>query len=162
MNKHSLSLRDFNRLFPDEEAARAWFEGARWPDGPVCPSCGSVGGAYWLKTVRRWHCQGCSKQFTVTAGTPMHRTHLPLLVWAQAIYLTVSSSKGISAVKMAEILGVSYETAWHLGHRIRAMMADRHPLLSRIDETYAGAPPRRRAKPENDDDDSEPPPPTHD
>ncbi len=170
MNKTSLSLRDFNRIFPDEEAARAWFEEARWPDGPACPACGSVDEAYWLKSVRRWNCKGCSKQFTVTAGTPMHRTHLPLLVWAQAIYLIVASSKSlspirsgsISAVKMAEMLGVSYETAWHLGHRIRAMMAERNPLLSgivEIDEANAGVPPRKRAKPERDDDDSEPSPP---
>jgi transposase-like protein len=127
----------------------------------VCSGCGSVGDAYWLKSVRRWHCKGCSTQFTVTAGTPMHRTHLPLLVWAQAIYLIVASSKGISAVKMAEMLGVSYETAWHLGHRIRAMMAEQNPLLSgivEIDETYAGAPPRKRAKSGRDDDDNERPP----
>lgn len=80
----------------------------------------------------------------------MHRTHLPLLVWAQAIYLIVASSKGISAVKMAQMLGVSYQTAWHLGHRIRAMMAEPNILLAgivEIDEAYAGAPPRRHAKP---------------
>jgi hypothetical protein len=80
----------------------------------------------------------------------MHRTHLPLLVWAQAIYLIVASSKGISAVKMAQMLGVSYEAAWHLGHRIRAMMAEQNMQLAgivEIDETYAGAPPRRKRDP---------------
>ncbi|WP_162937699.1 hypothetical protein [Indioceanicola profundi] len=62
---------------------------------------------------------------------------------------------------MADMLGVSSETAWHLDHRIRAMMAEQNPLLSvivEIDETYAGAPPRKRAKPEHKDDDNEPPP----
>ena len=96
-------------------------------------------------------------------GTPMHRTHLPLLTWAQAIYLTVSSSKGISAVKLSEMLDVHYVTAWHLGHRIRAMMAEANPLLSgvvEIDEMYAGAPPRKRAKASRDHDDSDPPNPT--
>ncbi|MCM8738524.1 IS1595 family transposase [Azospirillum sp. A1-3] len=158
----ALTLRAFNDLFPDEEAARAWFERARWPDGPVCPVCGCVDHACWLKTIRRWECTACRRQFSVTAGTPMHRTHLPLLTWAQAIYLIVASSKGISAVKLAEMLGVSYETAWHLGHRIRAMMAEQNTLLSgivEIDETYAGAPPRKRAKPERKDDDRDPPPP---
>jgi hypothetical protein len=79
----------------------------------------------------------------------MHRTHLPLLVWAQAIHLVVASSKGISAVKMAQMLGVSYQTAWHLGDRIRAMMAEQTIELAgivEIDETYAGAPPRRHAQ----------------
>lgn len=93
MNDRALSLGGFNRLFADEEAARAWFEGARWPDGPVCSDCGSVGDAYWLKSVCRWQCKGCSKQSALTAGTPLHRTHLPLLVWAQAIYQIVASSK---------------------------------------------------------------------
>lgn len=90
------------------------------------------------------------------------RTHLPLLTWAQAIYLTVSSSKGISAVKLSEMLDVHYVTAWHLGHRIRAMMAERHPVLSgvvEIDEMYAGAPPRKRARSSRDDD-GNPPNPT--
>lgn len=162
MNNRALTLRDFNDLFPDEDAARAWFERARWPDDPVCPACGCVGRAYRLTTVRRWECAECRRQFSVTAGTPMHRTHLPLLVWAQAIYLIVASSKGISAVKLAEMLGVSYKTAWHLGHRVRAMMAERHPVLLgivEIDETYAGAPPRKLAKHQHVDDDSEPPPP---
>jgi len=103
-----------------------------------------------------WHCKACKGQFSVTPGTPMHRTHLPLLTWAQAIYLIVTSSKGISAVKLSEMLGVSYETAWHLGHRIRAMMAENSPLLSNIveiDEMYAGAAPRKRAKPDRENDD---------
>lgn len=92
----------------------------------------------------------------------MHRTHLPLLTRAQAISLIVASSKGISAVKLSEMLGVSDETAWHLGHRIRAMMAEDSPLLSNvveIDEMSAGAPPRKCAKPERADDDRDPPPP---
>lgn len=162
MTDTALTLRAFNDLFPNEDAARAWFEHARWPDGPVCPVCGCVNHACWLRTIRRWECTACRRQFSVTAGTPMHRTHLPLLTWAQAIYLIVASSKGISAVKLSEMLGVSYETAWHLGHRIRAMMAEQNMLLSglvEIDETYAGAPPRKRAKPEREDDDHDPPPP---
>lgn len=127
-----MSLRAFNVLFPDEEAARSWFERTRWPQGPQCPSCGVLGNAAWLKTRRKWRCRPCKGEFTVTVGTPMHRTHLPLLTWLQAIYLIVASSKGISANKLGEMLGVSYPTAWFLGHRIRAMMAEAHPLLSGV------------------------------
>lgn len=154
MSKAVLSLRDFNKLFPDEEAARVWFEGVRWSHGPECPGCGSVNGSTWMKTVRKWNCRSCFKQFTVTIGTVMHGSHLPLLTWAQAIYLVASSSKGISAVKLGEMIGVSYKTAWFLGHRIREMMAERDVLLSglvEIDETYAGAPPRKKNKPRDDD-----------
>jgi hypothetical protein len=78
----------------------------------------------------------------------MHQSHLPLLTWARAIYLILASSKGISAVKLGEMLGVSYATAWFLGHRIRAMMSEADPLLSgvvELDEMYGGAPPRRKA-----------------
>lgn len=96
-------------------------------------------------------------------GGHTNAPHPPaLLTWAQAIHLIVASSKGISAKKLGEMLGVSYETAWHLGHRIRAMIAEDNPLLSNlveINEMYAGAPPRKRAKPEHEDDDRDPPPP---
>jgi transposase-like protein len=156
----TLSLRAFNALFPDEDSARGWFERARWPHGPECPGCGGVNRAHWLKSRRVWHCMDCRHQFTVTAGTPMHRTRVPLLSWLQAIYLIVASSKGISAVKLAEMLDVSYPTAWFMGHRIRAMMAEANPILSgvvELDEMYAGAPPRKRAKPARDHDDQGPP-----
>lgn len=152
-----MSLRAFNDLFPDEDAARAWFERARWPDGPECYHCGVVGNAAYMPKTKFWHCKACKRQFSVTAGTPMHRTHLPLLTWAHAIYLIVASSKGISAKKLGEMLGVSYATAWHLGHRIRVMMTEANPILSgvvEIDEMYAGAPPRKRAKPSHDHDDA--------
>ena len=154
-----MSLRAFNELFPDENAARHWFEKARWAEGPECPKCSSVNHSSWLKKPRRWNCMGCHHQFSVTSGTPMHRTHLPLLTWAHAIYLIVSSSKGISAMKSSEMLDVHYATAWHLGHRIRAMMAEANPILAgvvELDEMYAGAPPRKRAKPSRND--THPPP----
>ena len=149
MNKTALSLARFNALFPDEVAARRWFEQARWPEGPACYHCGSIEKAWWIEAKKFWCCASCRGQFSVTAGTPMHQSHLPLLTWARAIYLILASSKGLSAVKLGEILGVSYSTAWFLGHRIRAMMNEHNPLLSgvvELDETYAGAPPRKHAK----------------
>ena len=155
-----MSLRAFNEMFPDEDAARTWFERARWPNGPECYHCGVAGNAAYMPKTKFWHCKACKKQFSVTAGTPMHRTHLPLLTWAHAIYLIVASSKGISAAKLSEMLDVQYATAWHLGHRIRAMMAEANPILAgvvEIDEMYAGAPPRKRAKPSRDHDDTDPP-----
>lgn len=82
MNETALTLRAFNALFPDEDAARAWFERARWPDGPTCYHCGTIGDAAYMPKTKFWHCKACKGQFSVTAGTPMHRTHLPLLTWA--------------------------------------------------------------------------------
>ena len=156
-----MTIRAFNEIFPDEDAARAWFERSRWSHGPECYHCGAVGNAAYMPKTKFWHCKSCKKQFSVTAGTPMHRTHLPLLTWAHAIYLIVSSSKGISAVKLSEMLGISYPSAWHLGHRVRAMMAEANPILSgvvELDEMYAGAPPRKQAKSSQDHDDDDAPP----
>lgn len=184
--KTALPLHAFHELFPDEAAARAWFEQARWPDGPVCPRCAAQGRASWMRTRDRWVCLDCKQQYSVMSFTPMHRSHLPLLVWAQAIYLMVSSSKGVSSLKLSEMLGISYKAAWHLTQRIRMMMAadveaglrasggSHGPLLQglvELDETYAGASPRKRAgsdfaaRDDTPDDDSRddgdlPPPPS--
>jgi transposase-like protein len=120
--KTALSLRGFHALFPDEAAARAWFERARWPDGPVCPRCAAEGRASWMRTRDRWVCLDCKQQYSVMSFTPMHRSHLPLLVWAQAMYLILSSSKGVSSLKLSEVLGISYKAAWHLTQRIQLML----------------------------------------
>ena len=107
----------------------------------------------------------------------MHRSHLPLLVWAQAIYLMVSSPKGVSSLKLSELLGLPYKTTWHLTQRIRLMLAadveaglqaghgGRGPLLQglvEIDEAYAGAPPRKRAAPHPAEDNNDRPLEDHD
>jgi hypothetical protein len=129
--------------FSTDEACRAHLESVRWPQGPVCDRCGSVDEATPVGgRPGFWQCRPCGKQFSVTAGTPMHGTHLPLHVWYLAMYLILASSKGISAVKLGEQLGVQYRTAWYLGHRIRAMLAsgEKSPLagLVEADETYVG------------------------
>lgn len=91
-------------------------------------------------------CLDCRHRYSVTSGTALHNTKLPLRTWLIAMYLIATSSKGISAMKLSEWLGVSYKTAWHLGHRIRAMMASEPTLLRgvvELDETYVGGKPRK-------------------
>jgi hypothetical protein len=91
-------------------------------------------------------CLDCRHRYSVTSGTALHNTKLPLRTWLIAMYLIATSSKGISALKLSEWLGVSYKTAWHLGHRIRAMMASEPTLLRgvvELDETYVGGKPRK-------------------
>src|SRR5215813_4045329 len=90
------------------------------------------------------------RRFSVTAGTPMHKTHLPLCTWIIAAYLLTAGSKGISSLKLASLLGLQYRTTWHLTHRIRAMMESDPELLRGIvelDETYIGGKPRKRNRP---------------
>jgi len=91
-------------------------------------------------------CLDCRHRYSLTSGKALHNTKLPLRPWLAAMYLIATSSKGISAMKLSEWLGVSYKTAWHLGHRIRAMMASEPTLLRgvvELDETYVGGKPRK-------------------
>lgn len=146
-----MKLTAFLDKFGTNEACRTHLESVRWPNGPVCPHCGAdksastVGGREGF-----YRCPACKKQFSVTVGTPMHGSHLPLRVWYLAMYLTLASSKGVSSVKLAQHLGIGQKTAWFLGHRLRAMLsADKKLPLSGIveaDETYIGGKPRNLPK----------------
>lgn len=137
-----------------EDQARAYFEKLRWPDGPACVHCGSVD-VYRLERAEGakhraglLECKDCRKQFTVTVGSVMEDTHLPLAVWAKAFHLICSSKKGISALQLQRNLELgSYRTAWHLAHRIRLAMKCQ-PVAGMLagevqaDETYVGGKPR--------------------
>lgn len=150
--KDPLTLPALQKRFSDPATCLAFLEKARWPDGPVCPGCGVVNHASRITTLPgRFTCLDCGKRFSVTAGTPMHGTHLPPATWIIAMYLIASSSKGISSLKLASLLGLQYRTTWHLTHRIRAMMDSDPALLKGIvelDETYMGGKPRKTNKPQ--------------
>ena len=130
-----------------EADARRWFEQARRPEGPVCPRCGVMHRSSRISTrPDQFTCLDCRHRYSVRSGTALHNTRLPLRTWLIAMYLIAASSKGIGAMKLAEWLGVSHKTAWHLGHRIRAMMASEPTLLQgvvELDETYVGGKPRK-------------------
>jgi transposase-like protein len=138
-----------NPIFHDEDAARADLESIRWPDGPYCPHCGafdtvaplggkSMGpGWYW--------CAKCREKFTVRVGSIFERSHVPLHKWRLAFQLHCASKKGMSAHQLSRMLGVTYQTAWFMGHRIRESMSDpkTRPLggknkVVEADETYVG------------------------
>ena len=136
--------------FKSEAAARKHLESVRWPDGPICPHCGSVDNAHRIKgkTARPglWFCAECRKQFTVTVGTLFERSKVPLHKWLLAVHLLCASKKGISTHQLHRMLGVTYKTAWFMSHRIREAM--REPVYSgplgsdggvvEADETYIG------------------------
>ena len=134
------SLIEFQQRFPDEAACAAYLMEARWPTGFVCPACGSVRG--WALETKAWthECAACGKQTSVTAGTVMHGSKLPLTVWFWAAYLMATHSNGISAVQLQSQLGLgSYKTAWMLAAKLRrAMVAPDRELLEgliEVDET---------------------------
>lgn len=107
--------------FQNEAAARAMIEGVRWPDGLVCGHCGETKRRYNTKRVGRYRCgnPACRKDFTVTTGTVMERSHIPLNKWLVAFYLLNSSNKGFSAHQLHRALGVTYKSAWFMAHRVR-------------------------------------------
>ncbi len=110
--------------YGDDSECRALLEQLRWPTGVRCPRCGSerVG---TVKGRFTYHCNaGCSYEFSVTSGTIMHDSHLPLRKWFVAIYLMCESKKSVSALQLKRTLGVAYRTAWYLSHRIREAMAN--------------------------------------
>jgi transposase-like protein len=117
-----------NEVFHDEEKARAFLETERWPHGPVCPFCGGLDNVRALADGSMgpgwYYCNDCDQQkFTVRTGSVMERSHVPLAKWALAFRLFAASKKGVSAKQLERMLGVSYKTAWFIGHRIRTAMA---------------------------------------
>lgn len=137
--------------FTDKDAAREYLEGLRWPNGPVCPHCGTEGEHYKLEGKSHrpglWKCSEyeCRKQFSVTVGTVFERSKVPLNKWLLATHFMCASKKGMSAHQIHRMIGVTYKTAWFMCHRIReAMTQPGGGLLGNggepveVDETFWG------------------------
>lgn len=135
--------------FHSEEAAYAFVEAKLWPQGPVCPHCGVIGGHYALKgkstRIGLWKCKDCRKPFTVKMRSIFESSHIALHLWLQAIFLIASSKKGISSNQLHRTLGVTLKSAWFMSHRIREAM--RNGAMSpfgtdggivEVDETFIG------------------------
>ena len=129
--------------YNSDATCREALERIRWPVGVACLRCGDMD-VNDLGKRNRWECRSCHYQFSVTAGTIMHDSHLPLRKWFLAIYLMCESKKGMSANQLKRTLGVSYKTAWYLCHRIREAMGN-DPLsgptlvgIVEVDETLIG------------------------
>lgn len=134
MNDRELNLSTLSKLFADEDAAREFLEAKLWPNGPVCPHCGSCDGAYKLeakpgsKTPVRpgvYKCKACRSQYTVRVGTIFEDSHIPISKWLMALHLLTSSKKGISSLQISREIGVTYKSAWFMTHRIREAMTAR-------------------------------------
>ena len=136
------TLRQFQSEFATEEACAKYLAACRWPEGFVCPRCGNRR-AYDLVNQRRWQCAGCRHQVSLTAGTVLHRTKIPLTQWFWAAYLMTTDKRGVSALLIQRQLGLSrYETAWMLLHKLRRAMVNvaREQLYGEVevDETWVG------------------------
>jgi transposase-like protein len=149
MTRDKIDLR--NPIFNDDNVAREYLETVLWPQGPVCPRCGVMGDRITKmegKSLRPgvYNCKDCRKPFSVTVGTVMERSHIPLSKWVLATRLMASSKKGMSAHQLHRMLNTSYEAAWFLFHRLREAAEDideTGPLggenkVVEADETYIG------------------------
>ena len=141
--------------FNDDEAARDYLEGIRWPSGSVCPHCGGTERNSRLQgSTHRpglWFCGDCRDQFTVTVGTVFERSKVPLHKWILANHLMCASKKGISSHQLHRILGVTYKTAWFMSHRLREAMTEKYTgmlggggKIVEADETFWGTSPRSK------------------
>ena len=147
--KSEMNLVKLMDKFSDEEPCRQYLEELRWPNGVACTRCGSLQ-CYYTSTRATWECDSCGYHFSVTAGTMLHDTHLPLRKWLIAVYLMIESKKGISALQLKRTLNTAYKTAWYLAHRIRAAMEEVYPMplkgIVEIDETFIGGKTRGKGR----------------
>jgi hypothetical protein len=130
------SLTEFEQRFGDEDSCAECLAAARWPQGFVCPGCG--GRKSWRLESKSWtyECAGCGRQTSVTAGTIMHHSKLPLTTWFWAAYVMATQPNGISAMQLQRELSLgSYKTAWLLCAKLRRAMTGpgRNPLSRQVE-----------------------------
>ena len=95
-DREGITLVQLTDLFPTEESAREWFEARVWPNGRYCPHCGSVRTHEAKHKFSPYRCTDCRGYFSVKTGTVMNKSHIPLRKWVFAIYLHLTSLKGVS------------------------------------------------------------------
>jgi transposase-like protein len=140
-----MNLVELTEEFGSDDKCRKVLEQLRWPKGPICPRCESK--ATQIANRFQYDCDSCHYQFSVTAGTIFHDSHLSLWKWFLATYLLTESRKGMSANQISRMLKITYKTSWYLCHRIRAAMLEVAPEklggTVEIDETYVGGKKRK-------------------
>jgi transposase-like protein len=153
-----MSVNITNPIYSNEDLAREHLEAILWPTGAYCPRCGAAEARVTKlegKSTRPgvYKCKDCRKPFSVTVGTVMERSKIPLTKWVLAAHLMASSKKGMSAKQLERMLGVTYETAWFLAHRLREAMdakGGNGPIggankVVEADETYVGGKSKNKA-----------------
>ncbi len=139
-----MTVEEFDRLFPTDEACKAYLVARRWPGAISCPRCGNE--KVWTLKAKpfHWQCNQCGPRdyrFSVLVGTVFENTNVGLRTWFKVIYLMLTSKKGISSLQVHRMIGFgSYETALCMTHRIRAALVDpefrKLMGIVEVDETY--------------------------
>lgn len=150
MARYPQSLIEFQDSFRDEAACIRYLVKLRWPDGFVCLACGSID-AVLLKNRPAWQCRKCRRQTSLTAGTLMANTKLPIRTWFWAAYLMTTHSNGLSALQLSQQLGLNYRTAWLLEAKLRQAMVnpDRSLLTGMVEVDQTEIPFREKDPPDD-------------
>ena len=141
--REGLSVMELFEMFPDDETARRWFESRIWPNGRVCPCCGSVKTTQNNHPTTPYWCCTCRTNFSVKTETIMHRSKMGYQKWAIATYMFATSQKGVSSMKLHRELGITQKSAWFMEHRLRESWrtlagVDAMAGPVEVDETYVG------------------------
>lgn len=142
--QRGMSLSDFMEQYGTEAQCEEALIALRWPQGFCCPACGHERASTFLRGHRRyWQCRACRKQTSLTAGTMLEATSLPLTKWFLAIYLMTQAKTQIAAMELMRHLGISWKAAWLLKHKLMETMFQREqsrPLrgIVSIDDAYLG------------------------
>jgi transposase-like protein len=140
MSKSTISTLQLFAMFPDQESARIYLESRLWPNGVTCPTCSGQDRI----TTRKggfYRCNKCKLDFTVRTATIFERSHVPLHKWIHAMYLLVTSRKGISSMQLAKEIGITQKSAWFVLQRLREACGNDPTVLKgiiEVDETYIG------------------------
>ena len=140
MEKVTISTFELFKMFPDQETARAYLESRIWPNGAKCPCCG-LQDRITARKDGYYRCNQCKEDFTVRTGTIFERSHVPLHKWIYAMYLLVTSRKGISSMQLSKEIGITQKSAWFVLQRLREACGNNPIMLSgivEIDETFVG------------------------
>src|SRR6202140_2868953 len=140
MSKSTISTLQLFAMFPDQKTARVYLESRLWPNGVTYPTCSGQDRI----TTRKggfYRCNACKLDFTVRTATIFERSHIPLHKWLYAMYLLVTSRKGISSLQLGKEIGIRQASAWFLLHRLREACGNDLTMLRgivEVDEAYIG------------------------
>ena len=139
----TFTVTDFFRQFPTDDACLEHLWNVRFGDEVECEKCGKVGRFYRLRKEPAYSCPRCGHHIHPMAGTPFAKSRTPLQKWFYAMYMFTTTRHGVAAKELQRQLGVTYKTAWRMGHELRKYMAEvdgETPLSGDVeaDETYVG------------------------
>src|SRR5258708_9404071 len=134
-----LTLKDFQKMFPDDDPCLEWIRRKIYPEDSFCSNCKTETKHYKIHNRKVYTCEVCSHQYSPTAGTIFHKSPTPLTTWFYVIYLMSQTRGGISAKQIQRETGVTYKTAWRMCKQIRSMLSESNNIFSgnvEVDESY--------------------------